>query len=102
MSCADAPTAANINSAIAASSANARPARSVFRSISPPYFQTSLESAKWRVGTVDEEPRLPYKTHAAAGSFIWQLASDRERQYTPRFLSLFLFGGFPVLARKFA
>src|SRR6266850_1573298 len=42
MSCPDAPTATIVNTAIAANSAIARAARSVFKTISPPYLSTSL------------------------------------------------------------
>src|SRR5713101_3145095 len=72
MSCPDAPAATIVNSA--ASSANARTARSVFKTISPPYFPNSLESALWCVRKANEVPPLYYKTHGAPGSFNRQFS----------------------------
>src|SRR5207302_8708589 len=100
MSCPDAHSATIVNSAVA-SSANARPARSVFKTISPPYFQpfgickVASGNGRQRTTLFVPDARQSRKFHR---KMVFSVATVSILQ---ALLSLFLFSGFAQLRRKF-
>src|SRR2546421_71765 len=82
MSCPDAHSATTVNSAVA-SSANARPARSVFTIISPPYFQLL-----WKLQSGESERQTKNypcsKDARRSRKFHHHRVPDSARQYTAR------------------